>query len=251
MDVVHKLHTLVIACALGGSLCIAAIASPDREPINTSQAPVYKPPKRGAPATRVGGGTRGGDNGMILSVLAPEHTGWTNQAQPVLYWYIAKPTNIDHEIIVYDGDSVEPLLALKKSGMVTAGVHALNLADHHVQLQQNVEYEWSVSLINAPQQPSKNIVAAGTIIYVKASSDFQTLLNNASPLDTASLFASHGYWYDAMHTLLRLTDKHPDRLLFRKYCSNLLKQVGLSGVANKCKVTLGYKSGRGANMLSE
>src|SRR3712207_1026765 len=52
--------------------------------------PVYKPPVRGAPEGRVGGGTRGGDQTFMLSVLAPRHTGWTVQEQPVLYWYLTK-----------------------------------------------------------------------------------------------------------------------------------------------------------------
>lgn len=235
MDIARKLHIMLMTCILGCSIGIGAIASPDLEPVDTSQTPIYKPPKRGAPATRIGGGTRGNDHHMILSVLAPEHTGWTSQAQPVLYWYISKPTNIDHEIILYDGDSVEPLLALKNNGPISAGLHALKLADHHIKLRQNVEYEWSVSLINTPQQPSKNIVAAGTIIYVKSSSDFQALLENASPLAATGLFASHGYWYDAVDTLLRLIDKQPNRLAFKEHYANLLNQVGLNGVAAMLK----------------
>ena len=40
----------------------------------TASAPVYKPPLRGAPGGRVGGGTRGtGREAFILSVLAPAH----------------------------------------------------------------------------------------------------------------------------------------------------------------------------------
>ena len=35
--------------------------------------PVYNPPSRGAPAGRIGGGTRGGQNVFVLSVLAPDH----------------------------------------------------------------------------------------------------------------------------------------------------------------------------------
>ena len=60
-----------------------AAATPDAKA--TASAPVYKPPLRGAPGGRVGGGTRGtGREAFILSVLAPAHTGLTSSEQPVL-----------------------------------------------------------------------------------------------------------------------------------------------------------------------
>jgi len=57
--------------------------------------PTYRPPLRGAPGGRVGGGTRGiGDEFITLLVLAPNHVGLTVQGQPTLYWYLSKPTNL-------------------------------------------------------------------------------------------------------------------------------------------------------------
>ena len=174
MSVEYNIRSLLTVLVLGASMCLGAFADSNRESADTSQAPVYKPPKRGAPATRIGGGTRGDDHQLILRVLTPEHTGWTSKTQPVLYWYISRPANLDREIILYDGDSVEPLLEVRSSGPISAGVHALRLADHHIQLQPNIEYEWSITLINEPQQPSKNIVASGAVTYVKAPLDLLT-----------------------------------------------------------------------------
>src|SRR5512134_1193228 len=58
-----------------------------------STAPVYKPPLRGAPRGRIGGGTRGtGLDSLALSVLAPDHSGLTIREQPSLYWIISNPT---------------------------------------------------------------------------------------------------------------------------------------------------------------
>ena len=51
----------------------------------SSTVPVYKPPVRGAPGGRVGGGTRGTDQTFVLSVVAPNHTGLTMQEQPELF----------------------------------------------------------------------------------------------------------------------------------------------------------------------
>ena len=52
---------------------------------------VYKPPARGKPRTRVGGGVRGGENAPSLQVLVPEHIGQTLSDQPSLFWYVDGP----------------------------------------------------------------------------------------------------------------------------------------------------------------
>src|SRR5262249_44535388 len=66
--------------------------------------PVYKPPLRGAPGGRVGGGTRGasGRDIFVLSVLAPDHTGLTIQEQPSLFWFISNDTSLPVELTIVD-----------------------------------------------------------------------------------------------------------------------------------------------------
>ena len=54
-----------------------------------AKVPVYQLPTRGAPAGRVGGGTRGDKNVFVLSVLAPDHSALTTSEQPSLYWFIS------------------------------------------------------------------------------------------------------------------------------------------------------------------
>jgi hypothetical protein len=51
--------------------------------------PVFVPPNRGAPATRLGGATRGsgGPELPAIEALVPEEAGWTLEEQPVLYSY--------------------------------------------------------------------------------------------------------------------------------------------------------------------
>ena len=74
----------------------------------------YKVPLRGAPATRVGGGTRGAAEATFaLSVLAPDHTGYTVREKPTIYWYVSKAiTTSPVELTVTAPDEIEPLLEL-------------------------------------------------------------------------------------------------------------------------------------------
>ena len=51
----------------------------------TATVPIYKPPLRGAPGGRVGGGTRGsGREVFVLTVLAPDHSALTVSEQPAI-----------------------------------------------------------------------------------------------------------------------------------------------------------------------
>ncbi len=227
----NKLHILSVALILGFTLCLNAVANPDAKASGQSnQALTYKPPKRGAPATRIGGGTRGGNNQLKLEVLAPEHTGWVSKSQPVLYWFLSAPTDLERELILYDGVSVQPLLITRNSGSITAGIHALRLIDHNIQLQADIEYEWSVSLITDPNQPSRNIVASATLTYVKPALDLSTQLANARSTLAARVFASQGYWYDAMESVSEYLKQQPNDPQQKQYRSALLSQVGLTEV---------------------
>src|SRR5262245_19535022 len=49
---------------------------------------LYVPPEVGFPGHRVGAGTRGMGRGASLQLLAPDHLGYTTEAQPTLYWYL-------------------------------------------------------------------------------------------------------------------------------------------------------------------
>jgi hypothetical protein len=154
-----------------------AIAAESSKASATTATPVYKPPKRGAPASRVGGGARGAEAGsLVLSVLAPEHTGWTAKDQPTLYWYISEPANTRVELTVIDDAAIAPLLETHLEPPSKAGVQHLRLADHNVHLKEGMEYQWSVALVRDPGQRSQDIVASGTLAYVKPSAELKQKL---------------------------------------------------------------------------
>jgi hypothetical protein len=94
---------------------LAALSKPAtaKSKADAAARPVYVPPRRGAPATRVGGGTRsGGANAPQVALLSPEHTGLTHQARPTLYWYLSRDYTGSIEFVVTGRDSVTPELRL-------------------------------------------------------------------------------------------------------------------------------------------
>jgi len=130
---------------------------------DNSTAAVYKPPMRGAPASRVGGGTRGtGEANFVLSVLAPDHTGYTTQAQPTLYWYASGPSIAKVEVTVIAEVAERPVLS-QNLNLTSGGVQSFDLARHGVTLKPDTESEWFVSVVAvSPQQNKEDPTHANT-----------------------------------------------------------------------------------------
>lgn len=219
-----------VSCwALAALLFVAHIAIPAAAEISSSLVPVYKPPLRGAPASRVGGGSRGigSDAAPHIAVLAPDHTGLTTQEQPDLYWYLSKPVATRLEITVTDDQAIQPLLEKKLDTPKQAGIQRLRLKDLGVHLKSGVEYRWFVGMVNDPQQRSNDVIAGGTIMRNEASAALTQKLAGAERRNVPFIYAEEGYWYDAIATISDLIAAHPGDAGLLRQRAALLEQAGL------------------------
>jgi len=201
-------------------------------PTTTAAVPVYKPPLRGAPRGRVGGGTRGDEREMfVLLVLAPDHPGLTVSEQPTLYWFISRSTSSPVELTVVDPRAAEPVLETSISPPVQPGVHRLRLADHGVRLAPAVPYRWFVAVVADPAHRSKDILAGGTIERVDPPAGLGAKLARAGKAELAFDYAEAGLWYDALAAISDMVDSAPDDSGLRSQRAALMVQVGLPEVA--------------------
>ncbi len=196
--------------------------------------PVYKPPRRGAPAPgrRVGGGTRGTNKSLpVVSVLAPDHTGLTVQEQPTLYWFASAVVHapIEIELTVIDGEGIQPLLETRLDPPTQPGVQRVRLADYGVRLTPGERYQWSIALVLDPKHRSKDITAIGAIKRIKRSEVGSPLPDGANT-DALYRYAGAGLWYDAVMAISDQIDAAPEDVDLRSKRAGLLKQVGLSEV---------------------
>jgi hypothetical protein len=233
------MKTSVATLMLGAATAVALLSptayaqSESRKSGATTIA--YKPPMRGAPATRVGGGTRGVGSALTLNVLAPGETGYTIKEQPTIYWYVSE--RIDHpvELTINSTASLQeaatPLLDITLKPPLEKGVHALRLADHGVALKPGVEYQWFVAVVRNPAQRSNDVVAGGTIKRVSESEALQAQLRQAPQSQLPAIYAEAGIWYDAIDQLSKkISADAADRQL-REERAALLEQVGLRDAA--------------------
>ncbi|MGE5842799.1 MAG: DUF928 domain-containing protein [Deltaproteobacteria bacterium] len=195
--------------------------------------PVYKPPLRGSPGGRVGGGTRGAslEAPVSLSVLVPDHVGLTLQSQPNLYWFISRKPAQPVEFTLMEKDAGKPLVEARLKPLEKAGIQRIPLANYGVQLRRNVLYKWFVALITDPDRRSRDILSGGMIEVVSPSPDLSAKLSQVAKAKQPFLLAEQGLWYDALSGVSEKIDAAPRDLSVRKQRAALLEQVGLKEAA--------------------
>jgi hypothetical protein len=211
------------------SIAVLALSMPISLLAADANVPVYNPPKRGAPAGRVGGGTRGGTQRdvFVLSVLAPDHSGFTTNEQPSLYWYISNSTSLPIELTLMDPQGIQPILETRLPPPIKAGIQRVGLADYNIHLAPGAAYRWFVTVVPDADRRSKDILAGGAIERVDLQEELKAKLAKAKSNETPFVYAEAGLWYDALKAISDLIDAAPQNQELRNQRTALLKQVGL------------------------
>lgn len=201
----------------------------DKETTGAPDFPVYRPPQRGAPTGRVGGGTRGTSarDSFVLSALAPNHMGLTMSDQPSLYWFISSSTALPVELAVADPRKIEPVIEARLPSPVAAGVHRIRLTDYGIRLEPGVAYRWSITVVPDANRRSRDILASGTIERVEPPAGLQDKLAQSPKERLPFLYAESGLWYDALAAASDLMENAPNEPAFRKQWGALLSQADL------------------------
>jgi len=200
------------------------------------EMPVYKPALRGAPAGRVGGGTRGaGDEKVYLQVLAPDHVGLTTQQQPSLYWFLSGPPTYPVEFTLIENKASKPLLEKRLETYKNRGLQCIRLSDHGVSLQPDVLYQWFITLIPDPERRSKDILSGGFIQKTRPTGELRENLDKKDKGKVVHTCAEAGLWYDALTAACDLIERSPDDVHLKQMRASLLEQVGLDQVAKDLK----------------
>jgi hypothetical protein len=209
------------------------VAEAQKPQVQVGKAPVYKPPQRGAPApgSRRGGGTRGTNKSVpVISLLAPDHVGFTLQEQPVLYWFT--PTKLDQplEFTLIGENAVAPAVETKLPPPAQPGLQQIRLSDFKVNLAPGERYQWSVALILDADERSADIVAMGAIERAQRDRLEPPLAANFSKAEAPGRYAEAGIWYDAVMAISDLIQADPTDTELRRQRAALLEQVGLPEV---------------------
>ena len=202
--------------------------SPPRVPMKL----LYKPPAgAGNIPTRVSGGARGTGADTSLLALVPEHAALTTHAQPSLFWFQSKPAKAKLELALVEPKKAKPVLALTSGTANQIGIHRIKLANHKIELQPDVLYEWTVAIVPDAANRSKDVIAKGVIKRVSSPGDLDKKVESVTDTEKAAIYAEAGIWYDALEAISNAVDAHPEDASLREQRASLLKQVGLPEAA--------------------
>ena len=203
--------------------------SPD---LTDPSLPVYKPRGGKTPRARVGGVARGsGGKDPVVVALVPDHVGLTNRREPCLYWYLSQVTTLPVIFTLREDEAVRPILEVPVKPPQHPGIQVIRLKDFGIELKEEVAYRWFISLQRDPDSPSQDIVTGGMIERVPFVEALAINLAYTGPSDNVRLYADAGLWYDALTAISDQIDASPDDPIFRRQRAALLKQVGLSEIA--------------------
>lgn len=202
--------------------------SDDKRMTAFQQEPLYRPPQRGAPGGRVGGGTRGPSTGLpVLWALVPDHVGLSSEAQPQLVWFLSEPTSYQLEFTLIDERGVTPLIEKPLSSPTEPGIQIIRLADYDVTLEKGKTYQWFVSLISDPEHRSADLIAGGMIEVGDVPPLLGEEVRKANPVDATRIWARAGFWYDAMGVVSANIQSNPSNTELHNLRGLLLEEVDL------------------------
>jgi hypothetical protein len=202
--------------------------APSVEQADPASGLVYKPPLRGAPEGRVGGGSRSAAAAATMlpniELVAPaSHSGFTADRQPTLYFFVARPIQWPMQFTIRAPLRPSPVIEAIVPAPRTGGLYALPLSSYGVSLQPGVVYTWSISVLLDPQAWSRNIVASAPIVYDPTSARSSSVA--IDPGQRAAYFAEMGLWYDAITAAVEMKRRGSNSAM-----AALLRQGGLAGI---------------------
>jgi hypothetical protein len=201
---------------------------------DAASIPIYTPPippELGNPKGTTGAATRGGRQASI-QLLAPDHVGLTTSAQPILYWYVAQPTDLRVDLTIRDESSVKPVLDVQLEPPREPGIQRIPLAEHGVQLAPGKDYQWFVSLVPDPERRSKDFTVGAWIRRDNPPQAVARAIAGTSPERAVFVYAANGIWYDALAAVSSEIEVADGDARFHVQRAALLDQVGLSEVAD-------------------
>ncbi len=203
--------------------------SDNKQVASSRQEPLYRPPQRGAPGGRIGGGTRGPSAPLpLLWALVPDHVGLSTEAQPQLVWYLSEVTTYPLEFTIIEGTGITPIIEQRLSSPTEPGIQIIRLADFDLNLEKGKTYQWFVSLVSDSEHRSTDIITGGMIQVGDVPASLGENAKNANPVVAARLWAQAGFWYDAMGIISTGIKNNPSDAEMHDLRASLLEEVELA-----------------------
>lgn len=186
----------------------------------------------------MGGGSRGDCpfSAKRLTALVPENNlGLTVAASPTFFFYIPQtPTPQTVEFVLLDDNDRQ----VYKTAFMTTGasgiIHlSLPASKALPPLAIGKNYHWYFSMLCNPANRAEDVFVEGWIKRVEPNPVLALKLEKASSQERAALYASAGFWHEALVALAKARRDRPNDSAIAANWTKLLQSVGLETIAQE------------------
>ena len=204
---------------------------------STALAAPYVPPAGlGAPARRESAGTRGcifGNPASLVALMPGNNVGWTTEAYPRFYWYL--PLNqarfVEFTLEQPSEGEATPEVIYRSRFEVTGenGIMSVQLPETASipPLAVGDRYRWQIAVFCNPNSETGELQVDGWVERQAPDATLQEEIAAASELERVGLYASNGYWFNALDQLTALQTTEPDNADVEASWAELLTSVEL------------------------
>jgi hypothetical protein len=161
-------------------------------------------------------------NELELHAMVPDHVGLTVRKSPVLYFFISQGTSLPIRFTLKDERSLPPVAEILIPPPPRAGFWAIRLKDYGIQLDEDVQYRWYVTIIRDPAENQPDIVAGGTIEHI--APHLVNYYDQVCDRDSVLVALKAGLWIDGFACLNELIEANPVDQSLLRFRERLLKQ---------------------------
>jgi Domain of Unknown Function (DUF928) len=161
-------------------------------------------------------------NELELHAMVPDHVGLTVRKSPVLYFFISQGTSLPIRFTLKDERSLPPVAEILIPPPPRAGFWAIRLKDYGIQLDEDVQYRWYVTIIRDPAENQPDIVAGGTIEHI--APHLVNYYDQVCDRDSVLVALKAGLWIDGFACLNELIEANPEDQSLLRFRERLLKQ---------------------------
>lgn len=197
----------------------------------------FKPPKRGAPRSTAGGATRGAclaGSRALVPLMPKESIGLTVAERPSFFVYTPPTRNQTAEFLLLTKDDTEVVYQTTFTLPKQAGVIRFDLPKEAPALKVGQEYHWFITLQCDPNRgPSGNPTIEGWVERIEPTPALTQALTTAPPENLPGIYAEAGIWHETLTSLADRRRDTPDNPKLLSDWRDLLRSVGLDGVATE------------------
>lgn len=192
----------------------------------------FQTPGDPTPVNTIGAGSRSDEQPLLTALLPTTRYGRTIAARPTFFVYI--PPTAAKEVFFSLKDEngkhhYQTMLKISGRG----GIVSVTLPNNSPELEMDQNYQWFFAPIppGGILQPD-NYGVTGWVKRVEAPNSTQ-LNSSENPLEKATEYAEAGIWYDTVALLVSAQMAQPSNETLLSEWKELLKEVGLDGIANQ------------------